>query len=210
MTHVCILEFYTPEEYFLKQKPATFEWGSIDPSEVLKKHPKSTTPETYHKTEQDMVLMIGPPASGKSALVKRHFLPNKYVHVNRDTLGTAEKCLKAAEEALKAGKSVCIDNTNPKKSDRAAYISLGKKYKLNSVRCFRIKTPLELCHHLNYVRQNATRGKIRRIPDVGYHTFNKYLEEPDKSEGFTDIKEINFAVDFESDEHEKIFKQWTN
>ena len=73
-----------------------------------------------------------------------------------------------------------------------------------------MKTPIELCHHLNYVRQNQTEGKIRRIPDVGYHTYNKNFEEPQKSEGFTEILTIDFAPSFEAEENKKIFKQWTN
>ena len=31
----------TPEEFFLKQKKVSFDWGSIDPSEVLKKFDKN-------------------------------------------------------------------------------------------------------------------------------------------------------------------------
>ena len=38
--------------------------------------------------------MVGPPASGKSTFRQRYLEPNGYIAVNRDTLGTAEKCLK--------------------------------------------------------------------------------------------------------------------
>jgi bifunctional polynucleotide phosphatase/kinase len=38
--------------------------------------------------------MIGPPASGKSTFTKKYLVPHKYVHINRDTLQTQEKCLK--------------------------------------------------------------------------------------------------------------------
>jgi bifunctional polynucleotide phosphatase/kinase len=111
---------------------------------------------------------------------------------------------------LKEGKSVVIDNTNPTKKSRADYINLAKKLKINQIRCFHINTPLDLCHHLNYVRQNQTQGRIRRIPDVGYHTFTKYFEKPEKSEGFSEITSINFVPSFDSELNEKIFKQWTN
>jgi bifunctional polynucleotide phosphatase/kinase len=48
---------------------------------------------------------------------------------------------------------------------------------------------------------------IRRIPDVGYNMFKKKYEEPTMDEGFTEIKEIEFALDFEKDEHKKLFLQ---
>ena len=31
-------------------KPVKFEWGSIDPDEILKKYEKKSTPKTYHNT----------------------------------------------------------------------------------------------------------------------------------------------------------------
>jgi bifunctional polynucleotide phosphatase/kinase len=40
-----------------------------------------------------MVILVGPPASGKSTFGKKYLLPHNYVHVNRDTLGTVKKCL---------------------------------------------------------------------------------------------------------------------
>jgi hypothetical protein len=41
-----------------------------------------------------MILMIGPPASGKSTFTKKYLVPHNYVHINRDALQTQEKCLK--------------------------------------------------------------------------------------------------------------------
>lgn len=71
-------------------------------------------------------------------------------------------------------------------------------------------TLIELCHHLNYVRQNQSKGTIRRIPDVGYNMYKSKQEEPNKAEGFTEIVQIDFCPEFESKEHERIFKQWTD
>lgn len=53
-----------------------------------------------------MIIMIGCPGSGKSSFVKSEILHKGYVHVNRDTLKTAAKCISTAEEALQSGKSV--------------------------------------------------------------------------------------------------------
>ena len=124
--------FHTPEEFFLKQKPASFEWGSLDPLLVLKKHDRAAAASSghknsnYHSTEQELVLMLGPPASGKSTFAKRYLVkPAGYFHVNRDTLGTQDKCLKATESALKEGKSVVVDNTNP--SRKVSFVSHNTK-----------------------------------------------------------------------------------
>ena len=210
------LKFFTPEELFLNQKPVAFDWGSVDPIQILKKHatPSTTTTTTahkkYHISEQEMVIMQGPPASGKSTFTKNHFLINpNYVHINRDTLQTQEKCLKAAESALKEGKSVVVDNTNPDKKARLDFVALAKRMSVKKLRLFKMTTPIELCHHLNYVRQNATLGKVRRIPDVGYNMFKSRFEEPDKSEGYDEIVQVEFEPKFEDERHETIFKQWT-
>jgi len=52
--------------------------------------------------------MTARPASGKSSLCKKYLVPAGYVRVNRDELGTAEKCVKVADQALSEGKSVVI------------------------------------------------------------------------------------------------------
>ena len=40
---------------------------------------------------------MGPPASGKSSFCENHLVPHGYVRVNRDTLGTAAKCMKVSK-----------------------------------------------------------------------------------------------------------------
>lgn len=60
-----------------------------------------------------MVIFCGSPGAGKSTFWK-NYMP-QYERVNRDTLKTKEKCYKVAEEHINNGKSVIIDNTNPKK-----------------------------------------------------------------------------------------------
>ena len=156
-----------------------------------------------------MVLMVGPPASGKSTLTKRFLESKGYVSVNRDTLHTQEKCQKVAEESLKKGKSVVIDNTNPAKHVRKAYIDIAKKCKV-PVRCLYLQTSFEVAHHLNYFRQTQSKGKQRRVPDVGYNTYKKNFEEPDLSEGFAEVKKIEFVPSFDSKNDEALFKQWTS
>ncbi|CAF1018770.1 unnamed protein product [Adineta ricciae] len=203
------LSFKTPEECFLDEAPTTkFEWGSINPREFITKLGKGNATQTYHKNSQELVILQGPPASGKSTFARRYFQPHNYAIVNRDTLQTAAKCLKAAKEALDSGKSVVIDNTNPGADTRADYIVLAKERKI-PCRCFVLNTPIELCGHLNYVRVQQTVGEVRRIPDVGYNMYKKNYQAPNTSEGFSEVTFIDFVPKFDSDADEKIFHYYT-
>ncbi|KAL7677929.1 hypothetical protein ACOME3_004158 [Neoechinorhynchus agilis] len=173
--------FFTPEEYFLNQLPFPFDWADI-------KHPsvhidKSVTESDVHKLishlpNQEIILMCGSPASGKSSFAKT-FL-TKYTIISRDILGgsTAKSCLKAAKLSLKAGKSVVIDNTNPDKASRKVFVDLARECKV-PIRAFVMSTPRELCEHLNHVRiiVGDPYGTNRSVvPLVAFNTFkSRYL-----------------------------------
>lgn len=158
---------------------------------------------------KEVVVFVGCPASGKSTIRERYFTPHGYTAVNRDTLGTKEKCLKVADGALKAGKSVIVDNTNPTKADRKLYIDLAKQNGAK-VRCFYFKLDTKLSYHLNMFRQVQSNGERRRVPEVAYRTYEKYFEYPKTSEGFDSVEELEFVANFDSEDDEKLFKQWTS
>ncbi|XP_041357024.1 uncharacterized protein F21D5.5-like [Gigantopelta aegis] len=202
------IKFYTPEEYFMSESAAPFKWGSLDAEAYLKIKPVNNKTITYHSESQEIVIMVGPPASGKSSLRKRYFEPQGYVAVNKDTMGTQAKCVKVAKEALAKGKSVVVDNTNPNKSTRKDFLDLAEKEGI-PCRCFVMQTPLDVAHHLNLVRQNMTNGEVRRVPDVGYAVYNKNFETPSKCEGFLEIVNIDFTPQFDNKRHEVLFKHWT-
>jgi bifunctional polynucleotide phosphatase/kinase len=64
-------------------------------------------------------------ASGKTSFYRRYF--PKYEHVNQDKLGNRDRCMKAAREALQAGRSVVVDNTNRDRKTRKLYVDLAKE-----------------------------------------------------------------------------------
>jgi len=205
------IKFRTPEEFFLEEKEAPFEWDSIDPVKFVKelKPGLKINEDGVTSDSQEMVLMVGPPASGKSTFTKKYFEPAGYVRVNRDTLKTQAKCKQAVRDAFTEGLSVVVDNTNGSLDGRAEYIALAQD-KGVPVRCFVFKTSPELCEHLNYVRVRETNGAVRRIPDVAYRTYNKNFEEPTTSEGFSEVRQIEFVPDFRGDEEfKKVWQQWT-
>ena len=76
--------------------------------EALKLEPTlvpSKPPLLPASSSPELVLFVGYPALGKSSFFRTHFAPASYVHINQDTLKTRDKCVKAAEEALKEKKS---------------------------------------------------------------------------------------------------------
>jgi bifunctional polynucleotide phosphatase/kinase len=70
--------------------------------------PSSTPLLPSPNSPAELVLFVGYPAMGKSTFYKKHFQPAGYIHVNQDTLGTRDKCLKAVEETIKAGQSCVV------------------------------------------------------------------------------------------------------
>ncbi|KAK3086793.1 hypothetical protein FSP39_023573 [Pinctada imbricata] len=147
------LQFYTPEEYFLSQKAAPFNKPEFDPRKVDTGKPllePSDCKVTSSKPE--VVVLVGFPACGKSFFAKTHMVPKGYVHVNRDTLGTWQKCVSACDKALREGQSVVIDNTNPDPESRARYINCAKKASV-PCRCFLFTTTLTQARHNERFRE---------------------------------------------------------
>lgn len=202
------LRFHTPEEFFEDEKSfSRFEWMSINPRSLVTNVDK-TSQEDYHANETEMIILVGYPASGKSTFAKRNLAKHDYVIVNRDTLKTQDKCEKAVIEALKAKKSVVVDNTNPGKDARSTYIKLAEKLNVPA-RCFYFETSIEAAKHMNLYRQVQTRDKVRRIPDVGYNVFKSRFVMPLTIEGFSEVKKIPFVPKFDSEDEKALFLKWT-
>jgi bifunctional polynucleotide phosphatase/kinase len=199
-------KFKTPEEFFMGHKSILPKKFVFDPKDY-KKFTLDEKDLDINEKKQEMVIFVGSPGSGKSSFYSAFFAKHNYVHVNNDTLKTASKCLKVAEEALTSGKSIVIDNTNPTKAVRSSYISLAKNLEI-PVRCFFFKYSKELVFHLNNLRDiNIGRQHhSKSVPDVVIHSWYKYLEEPSISEGFKDVKVIPFVPGpFENSLDEEIF-----
>lgn len=172
------IKFYTPEEYFLNTPIAEYTTDTrnniTDQHKILNK--LSITCE--------MIIMVGPPASGKTTICQKYLIPNDYVHINRDTLKTKIKCLKKTDESIRCGLSCVIDNTNPSIKARKEYIDIAKKYD-TKVKCFIMTTPQNIAQELN-----AKRNTTKKVPVIAYHMYNKNYSQPSISEGIDEIHNI--------------------
>lgn len=170
------LEFYTPEQFFgLKQtRPtASFFDKSLQPVSEWKK--QQLEPTTFvPSATQEIVVLVGCPASGKSTFAK-HFV-KQYAVVNQDQLKTLKKCEEVASEALQKGQSVLIDNTNRNKKTRQTWIAMAEQYQV-PIRCvwFRVSKPLAFV--LDAMRVALHKERLC-LPAVAFHRFFAEFEEP--------------------------------
>lgn len=197
------IPFYTPEEHFLKKSPASWSKPEFDPREQLKL-PLFDPPTTVNPKNQELVIMVGLPGSGKSHFTKANM--KGYEVLNADTLGSVAACLKKSEEALKFGRSCVIDNTSVDLESRKKFLSLfkGKGYKC---RCFLMNTSSGQVKH-NLAFRQLTDSKHTKINPMILNTMKKKFTSPSLDEGFDEIVKINVVPDFDSIENEKIYKMF--
>ncbi|OWF41319.1 bifunctional polynucleotide phosphatase/kinase-like [Mizuhopecten yessoensis] len=201
------LKFYTPEEYFQGQAKAKYEMPDFDPRKVTSGDCLTDPADAkVVSPSQEMVILVGFPASGKSFFSTSHLLPKGYIHINRDTLGTWQKCVSVCTKSLNEGKSVVIDNTNTVKEQRQRYIPLAKKAGI-PCRCFVFTASLYQCRHNEKYREMVDK-KHKTISDVTMNTMRSKYEEPENGEGFSEIVKINFVPNFENPRHERWYKMF--
>lgn len=201
------MKFYTPEEYFLNQKPAPFILPEFDPRKLKTIDPLCDPPDAQIVSDkQEVVLFAGYPASGKSFFGQTYLEPKGYVHINRDTLGTWQKCVSLTTKALKEGNSVMIDNTNPDIESRARYIDVAKKAGV-PCRCFVFTATHQQALHNERFRE-MTDKTHKPINVIVMNGFKSKFKEPTLKEGFKEIVKINFVPKFDSKKHELLYKQY--
>lgn len=194
--------FYT-EKYFtsnLQKEP--FHWSGFDPASFLKEA-QSNDSAIDLPSGKFMIIMIGPPGSGKSTVAKRISTSRPDVTViNQDTLGTKEACLKAFKHALTNGNSVIIDRTNPAPSDRKSFSDLKPNdYTLMYIY---MKVPLPLAKHLSVVRLRMS-PDAHAIPPIVYAKYSKALDLEDIADAT--VVQLDFVPQFVSNRHKLYFLQ---
>ncbi|XP_031599957.2 bifunctional polynucleotide phosphatase/kinase [Oreochromis aureus] len=204
------LQFYTPEEYFLGWKRAPYSLPEFNPTK-LDSAARLYDPPSASLTSSDteVIVAVGFPASGKSSFFHTHVIPKGYVYVNRDTLGSWQSCVSACERALKEGRSVAVDNTNPDPESRKRYVDVAKAAGV-PCRCFHFSATLEQAKHNNRFREMApSESKHAKVNDMVFHSYKKHFQAPALSEGFSEILQIHFVPSFKDKESETLFRQFS-
>ncbi|XP_005173439.1 bifunctional polynucleotide phosphatase/kinase isoform X1 [Danio rerio] len=204
------LQFYTPEEYFLGWKPATFSFPEFDPRKLDSKARLYDPPDaSLTSTKQEIIVAVGFPGAGKSTFFQTHIIPKGYAYVNRDTMGSWQHCVSACERALKEGKSVAVDNTNPDLESRKRYIDVAQSAGV-SCRCFNFTASLDQAKHNNRFREMVP-SATKHVPvnDMVIHSYKKKFVVPSLSEGFSEVLQIHFVPSFSDKRSEFLFKQFS-
>jgi bifunctional polynucleotide phosphatase/kinase len=171
------------------------DWSDNDKQFAANLHVKFLTPEEVFpleqqiipktikpKTTQEVIIMVGYPASGKSTIARTIYEAAGYYIVNGDELKTHTAMTKDASKAL--DKSIVFDSTAGTVAKRHEFVKFAQQHKL-PVTAIWVNTPIDVAMERNKTRAQTT-GK--KIPDVVFYVYRKNFEEPTEAEGFTLIK----------------------
>ncbi len=206
------LKFLTPEEYFLGYPKCTkFTWGDFDPRTLdLTQTEPMLIPEgaKLASENQEVVLFVGCPACGKSNFYSTHLKLKGYAHVNRDVLGSWQKCVAECTKLLKLGKSVVVDNTSPDKESRQRYIKCAQELKV-PVRCFWFTTSLAHAKHNNRFRELTLKdSSYKKVTDLVFNIYKSRFSEPEVSEGLEEIVQVPFTPRFTDEKLAAMYRQF--
>jgi len=150
--------------------------------------------DAFTPSANELIILVGFPASGKSYYAVNYIIPHGYAYINQDTMKTEKKCLIETEKQLKLKKNIIIDNTNLSLEKRKIYLDLAKQYKY-TCRSIVFTTSIDLCKHNNLYRYCSTNGQVKIVPKIAYNIMKGKYVEPVKEEGFTEIIKMDFKLD---------------
>jgi bifunctional polynucleotide phosphatase/kinase len=197
------LHFYVPEDFLN---------NIIDiPKNILKPYyKKDSLQENYdikHIDYQELVILVGPPAAGKSYVCHNDAF-KKYDIINQDTLGTKAKVIKAIKDSLKKGRSVVVDRQNKCIKDRQELIKVAKEIISDIPVCIiYIDVPKEIAEYMNVFRAIVKQLENEKedsseyiVPKIVY---NKYYSKKEggfqtptkaESENITEVIVLKFQL----------------
>mgnify|MGYP003706927107 CR=1 FL=1 len=155
----------------------------ISPEEVFPFDDKQNI-EIKEMCEQELIIMVGYPGSGKSTLVKnlKDKFNSDYLVLSGDILKTETKMVSNLKKELDQGNSVIIDSTNPSKNKRSIFINIAKQKNIY-VRVIHVTTSIE-----QSLSQNQNRDI--KIPKIAFYVYRKKFEKPGVDEN------IDLIIDY--------------
>lgn len=143
-------------------------------------------------TPMDMVILVGLQASGKSTFCLERFSATHEV-ISKDRFPNARNAqarqTRMVGEALAAGRSMVIDNTNATRESRRALIEAARARKVKVVGYY-FESKIEEC-----VARNRSRVGRGRVPDVALYSTLKALEAPAYAEGFDELFHVKIGAE---------------
>jgi predicted kinase len=138
----------------------------------------------------ELILLIGLQAAGKTTFYRQR-LADGYIHISMDLLRNnphpARRQAQLIEQALQAGQSVVVDNTNPTAEVRASLIALGRLYRSTITGYY---FPPDAA---GSIKRNAAREGKAKVPPVAIYATRKKLQEPSYAEGFDALYTVRIA-----------------
>jgi predicted kinase len=138
----------------------------------------------------ELVVLAGLQASGKSTFYRER-LAETHLLVSKDLMRSArDKNRRQAaqlEAALRAGRSVVVDNTNPSPTERAPLVGLGRAFGARLV-CYFFVTSVPEC-----LARNERRAGRARVPPVAIHVTARRLVSPSPAEGFDALYRVRLV-----------------
>jgi bifunctional polynucleotide phosphatase/kinase len=154
----------------------------VRPEELFPLDPVKAPPAAAKaKKTQEVVIMVGYPASGKSTISK-NLESEGYYRVEGDLHKSVPAMIKDAEKHI--DKSIVFDSTAGSKVKRAEFVKFAQKHDL-PVRVFWMQTSIDVSIERN--KQRALAGGPK-IPIIGFYLYRKHFEEPTEDEGFKVVK----------------------
>lgn len=138
----------------------------------------------------ELVILIGLQASGKSTFF-RDYLAATHVSVSKDLMrnnrNKSRRQIQLIENALEAGHSVAVDNTNPAVLDRSGLIDIARIYNAQIIGYY-FESTVSDC-----LARNQERSGKSQVPDIAIYATIKKMVLPSYDEGFDRLFFVRMA-----------------
>ncbi len=140
---------------------------------------------------RELAILIGLPGAGKSTFYAQR-LAATHVHVGKDTIPRSadkrRRQRRLLEDALRAGRSVAVDNVNGTRAERAELFAIAAAANARVIGYW-LDAPPRAC-----LGRNRGRSGAARVPPVAIFAAAKRFEPPTPAEGFAALWRVRAAA----------------